>query len=341
MADARTTTRSTTRLAARASRAVDSPFFTRAVFVLIVANAVLLGAETYTGVVAGWLPLLKTAEHLFLAAFAAEILLRLAAHADRPAAFFRDPWNLFDLAVVTGAFLPFLRENTTVLRLLRLARVLRAARFLPQLRIVLVAVGKSLPGTLSFLLVGGLLLYVYAMVGWTFFADDDPEHFGSLGRAALTLFLLITLDGLGDAVRTGLEISRWTIVYFASFVLFGSFLLVNLLIGVVIGSLDEARREAESDSGSPKPPPRSRPPRRSPCPCYAPGSQPPAPPWTTPNAPSPRWRRRTRRGRRRCGTDPPPRRWPRATPAADGAPAALHLADEAGSGPAARLSPAR
>ncbi|MEU2768409.1 ion transporter [Streptomyces diastaticus] len=251
MADARTTTRSTTRLAARASRAVDSPFFTRAVFVLIVANAVLLGAETYTGVVAGWLPLLKTAEHLFLAA---EILLRLAAHADRPAAFFRDPWNLFDLAVVTGAFLPFLRENTTVLRLLRLARVLRAARFLPQLRIVLVAVGKSLPGTLSFLLVGGLLLYVYAMVGWTFFADDDPEHFGSLGRAALTLFLLITLDGLGDAVRTGLEISRWTIVYFASFVLFGSFLLVNLLIGVVIGSLDEARREAESDSGSPKPP---------------------------------------------------------------------------------------
>ncbi|MGW9524607.1 ion transporter [Streptomyces diastaticus] len=254
MADARTTTRSTTRLAARASRAVDSPFFTRAVFVLIVANAVLLGAETYTGVVAGWLPLLKTAEHLFLAAFAAEILLRLAAHADRPAAFFRDPWNLFDLAVVTGAFLPFLRENTTVLRLLRLARVLRAARFLPQLRIVLVAVGKSLPGTLSFLLVGGLLLYVYAMVGWTFFADDDPEHFGSLGRAALTLFLLITLDGLGDAVRTGLEISRWTIVYFASFVLFGSFLLVNLLIGVVIGSLDEARREAESDPGSPKPP---------------------------------------------------------------------------------------
>ena len=86
------------------SRAVDSPHFTRAVFVLIAANAVLLGAETYSGVVAAWLPLLKTAEHLFLAAFTAEILLRLAAHADRPAAFFRDPWNLFDLAVVTGAF---------------------------------------------------------------------------------------------------------------------------------------------------------------------------------------------------------------------------------------------
>ncbi len=155
---------------------------------------------------------------------------------------------MFDLLVVAVAFMPFARENATVLRLLRLARVLRAARFLPQLRIVIVAVGKSLPGTLSFALVGALLLYVYAMVGWVFFADEDPEHYGSLGRAALTLFLLITLDGLGDAVRGGLEISRWTVFYFGSFVLLGSFVLVNLLIGVVINSLEEAR-ELEEERG--------------------------------------------------------------------------------------------
>lgn len=128
------------------------------------------------------------------------------------------------------AFLPAVRQNTTVLRLLRLARVLRAARFLPQLRIVLVAVGRNLPGTVSFLLVGGLLLYVYAMVGWVFFARADPEHFGSIGRAVLTLFLLMTLDGLGDAVRAGLEISRWSIFYYASYVLIASFVLVNVLM---------------------------------------------------------------------------------------------------------------
>ncbi|MFF2184922.1 ion transporter [Streptomyces sp. NPDC058155] len=237
-------------LAVRTRRITDSAAFTAAVFGLILGNAVLLGVETYTGAVEQWHDTLKAAEHVFLAAFTAEILLRAAACADRPKDFFRDPWNLFDLAVVGLAFMPFARENATVLRLLRLARVVRAARFLPQLRIVIVAVGKSLPGTLSFVLVGALLLYVYAMIGWVFFAPEDPEHYGSLGRAALTLFLLITLDGLGDAVRAGLEISRWTILYFASFVLLGSFLLVNLLIGVVINSLQEAREmEAETDVG--------------------------------------------------------------------------------------------
>ncbi|MGG8408063.1 ion transporter, partial [Streptomyces sp. 12297] len=44
--------------------------------------------------------------------------------------------------------------------------MLRSARFLPQLRVLLIAVGRSLPGTVSFLFVGALVLYVYAMVGW-------------------------------------------------------------------------------------------------------------------------------------------------------------------------------
>ncbi|MFE7762766.1 ion transporter [Streptomyces sp. NPDC057438] len=228
-------------LAERARAVTEARWFGVTVFALILANAALLGVETYSALVAGWGTWLRLAEHAFLVAFTAEILVRACAHADRPRDFLRDPWNLFDLAVVVSAFLPFARDNGTVLRLLRLARVLRTARFLPQLRVFMVAVGRSLPGTFSFLLVGALLLYVYAMVGWVFFAAHDPEHFGSLGRAVLTLFLLMTLDGLGDAVRAGLEISRWSIVYYASYVLFASFVLVNVLIGVVISSLDEAR----------------------------------------------------------------------------------------------------
>ncbi|MEV7388679.1 ion transporter [Streptomyces sp. NPDC091215] len=229
----------------------EARWFALTVFAVILLNAALLGVETYSGVVAEWHGWLRLAEHACLAAFTAEILLRLGAHAERPRDFFKDPWNLFDLAVVLCAFLPVVRENTTVLRLLRLARVLRTARFLPQLRIVLVAVARSLPGTLSFLLVGALLLYVYAMVGWVFFGHHDPGHYGSIGRAVLTLFLLMTLDGIGDAVHTGLELSRWSLVYYASYVLIASFVLVNVLIGVVITSLDEAREmEKAAEAGA-------------------------------------------------------------------------------------------
>ncbi|WP_018549504.1 ion transporter [Streptomyces sp. LaPpAH-108] len=228
----------------------EARWFAVAVVGLILTNAALLGAETYPGLAAEWHTALRLAERACVAGFTVEILLRLGAHADRPRGFFRDPWNLFDLAVVLSAFLPVVRENTTVLRLLRLARVLRTARFLPQLRIVLVAVARSLPGTVSFLLVGALLLYVYAMVGWVFFARADPEHYGSIGRAVLTLFLLMTLDGIGDAVHAGLQISRWSLLYYASYVLLASFVLVNVLIGVVLTSLEEAR---EMERGRPEP----------------------------------------------------------------------------------------
>ncbi|MEW2131931.1 ion transporter [Streptomyces sp. NPDC005435] len=229
----------------------EARWFAVTVVGLILTNAGLLGAETYPGLAGEWHGALRLAERACVAGFTVEILLRLGAHADRPRGFFRDPWNLFDLAVVLSAFLPVVRENTTILRLLRLARVLRTARFLPQLRIVLVAVARSLPGTVSFLLVGALLLYVYAMVGWVFFARADPGHYGSIGRAVLTLFLLMTLDGIGDAVHAGLEISRWSLLYYASYVLLASFVLVNVLIGVVLTSLEEAR---EMEQARPEPP---------------------------------------------------------------------------------------
>lgn len=96
------------------------------------------------------------------------------------------------------------------------------------------------------------------MVGWVFFARHDPEHYGSVGRAVLTLFLLMTLDGIGDAVHAGLEVSRWSLVYYASYVLLASFVLVNVLIGVVLTSLEEAR-DMEQALPAPAPDPASAP----------------------------------------------------------------------------------
>lgn len=223
------------------ARISDSTAFAVVAFCLIMANAAVLGVETYAGASRTWHAELRAAETFFLVAFSGEIVIRAAAFGRRPGVFFRDGWNVFDLLVVVAAFVPVIRENATILRLLRLARVLRAVRMFPQVRLILTAAWKSLPGALSFLVVGALVLYMYAMLGWILFADTMPEHYGSLGRACLTLFFLMALDGLGDMVREGLEVSRWTALYFGSYVLVTSFLLVNLLIGVVITSLEDAR----------------------------------------------------------------------------------------------------
>lgn len=228
------------------ARLADATPFNLAIFAVIVANAVVLGLETYDGVVREDGGLLSALNDLFLAIFVAELLIRIAAFGSRPQRFFRDGWNVFDFVVIAAAFLPGLRENATLLRLARLARILRVVRLLPDLRVLTVAVARSLPGVASLTVLAVLLVYVYGMLGWVIFAEHDPEHYGTIGDAMLTQFVLLSLEGLPEAIDRGLELSGWTVLYFVSYTLIAAFLLLNLLIGVVIDSLDEAHKmEAE------------------------------------------------------------------------------------------------
>lgn len=223
------------------ARLAESRRFDLAIFAVIVANAVVLGLGTYDGVereLGGMLGVLDT---VFLSVFVLELAVRLVAYGRRPQDFFRGGWNVFDFVVITAAFLPGLRENATLLRLVRLARIVRVVRLLPDLRVLMVAVGRSLPGVASLAVMAVLVLYVYGMVGWVIFDDHNPEAYGTLGDAMLTLFVLLSLEGLPDMVADGLELSGWTTIYYISFVLVAALLLLNILIGVVINSMEEAR----------------------------------------------------------------------------------------------------
>jgi voltage-gated sodium channel len=224
------------------ARVSNSTAFNLAIFLVIVANAVVLGLETYDGVereAGGTLDLLND---LFLGIFVVELVIRITGYGSRPQDFFRGGWNVFDFVVIAAAFVPGLRENATLLRLARLARVIRVVRILPDLRLLVAAVGRSLPGVASLSVMGALLLYVYGMVGWLIFEDRYPEDYGSIGDAMLTLFVLLSTENLPTQIDQGLEVSSWTVLYFVSFVLIAAFLLLNILIGVVINSMEEARQ---------------------------------------------------------------------------------------------------
>jgi voltage-gated sodium channel len=220
---------------------VESKRFDIAIFAVILANAVVLGLETYDGVERDLGAVLGVIDTAFLSVFVVELVIRIVAYGRRPQDFFRGGWNVFDFVVVTAAFLPGLRENATLLRLVRLARIVRVVRLLSDLRILTVAVGRSLPGVASLGVLAVLMLYVYGMVGWVIFDDHNPEAYGTLGSAMLTLFVLLSLEGLPDMVADGLALSAWTTIYYISFVLVAAFLLLNILIGVVINSMEEAR----------------------------------------------------------------------------------------------------
>ncbi|EHN10539.1 Ion transport protein [Patulibacter medicamentivorans] len=234
---------------ARCRRLVGSSRFDAAILLVIVANALVLGAETYPAVVDAQGTLLRRLNDVFLGVFVVELLLRMVASLD-PAGpratvrrFAGNRWNLFDLVVVVASFLPGLRENATLLRLLRLARIVRVVRFLPDLQVIFGAVLRSIPGVASLAVMSALLIYVYGMVGWLIFHDHDPEQFGTIGSAMVTMFVLLTLENLPDYIAAGRDLSDWTLLFYLSYVLVASFLVFNLFIGIVIGSMEEARAQ--------------------------------------------------------------------------------------------------
>jgi voltage-gated sodium channel len=214
----------------------DSTAFNVAIFAVIVANAVVLGIETYTereGV-------LLALDRIFLGVFVVELLIRLTAHGSNPLRFFRSGWNVFDFVVVAAAFLPGLRENATLLRLVRLARIVRVVRLLPDLRVLVTAVARSLPGVASLAIMTLLLMYLYGMVGWVLFGDE-LEGYENIGEAMLTMFVVLSLENLPDFIAQGREVTRWAVPFYVSYALLAAFLVFNFFIGVIVNSMERAR----------------------------------------------------------------------------------------------------
>ena len=229
------------RIAAACERVVESSWFDPLMLSIIALNAVTLGLQTYESIDASIGDELHLLNDVILGLFVIELALRMAAYADRPRAFFRSGWNFFDFVVITASFVPGIRENATLLRLVRLLRIVRAVRLLPDLRVLTVAVGRSIPGVASLAAITLLLVYVYVMVGWVIFHDHDPANFEDIGQSMVTMFVLLTLENLPAYIERGQALSDWTLLFYVSYVLLASFLIFNLFIGIVINSMEEAR----------------------------------------------------------------------------------------------------
>jgi voltage-gated sodium channel len=112
---------------------------------------------------------------------------------------------------------------------------------LPDLRILLRGVWRSIPPLASIAAVTAMILFVYGMVGWILFADELPEQWGNVGRAMLTLFVMLTLEDFPVYMDEAMDVHRWAWIYFVSFILVAAFIVLNVLIGIVLNSMEEAR----------------------------------------------------------------------------------------------------
>lgn len=112
---------------------------------------------------------------------------------------------------------------------------------LPDLRVLLLGVWRSLLPLASIAAVTAMILFVYGMVGWILVADELPERWGNIGTAMLALFVMLTLEDFPVYMEEAMEIHSWAWIYFVSFILVAAFIVLNVLIGVVLNSMEEAR----------------------------------------------------------------------------------------------------
>ena len=224
-------------------RIVSSRWFQNGALAVIVANAVLIGVETYPALWDRYGGAFNVLNAAVQAIFVVEIAVRLLAFGPRVHRFFLDGWNVFDFTIVALSLLPVAGPFATVARLARLLRALRVVSALPELRLIVATMLRSIPSLANVVVLLGLILYVYAVVGVHLFAQVDPGNWESLPRAGLTLFEILTLEGWVELMNASLAATGWAWIYYVSFVVLAVFVVVNLFIAIVINNLEAAKRD--------------------------------------------------------------------------------------------------
>ena len=236
-----------------AERVVESRAFRVGIIALIILNGIVIGAATSDSVVdhAGeWLGRL---DDIILWIFVAEVVLKLTAVWPHPSRYFRDPWNDFDFTVVALSLIPATGQFATVARLLRLLRVMRLISTIPELRLIVATLLRSLPSMGHVVLLMSIVFYIYGVAGYHIFHDHDPQHWGTLGLALLTLFRVVTLEDWTDVMYTAMDLHPLAWIYFVSFVVVGTFVIINLFIAVVLNNLEASKRkQRQSQPASPE-----------------------------------------------------------------------------------------
>ena len=200
--------------------------------------------------------------------FVIEAGIKILAEGKKPQNYFKNPWNVFDFLIVVACLLEPIfdlgGEFLPVLRLARILRVLRLVTAIPKLQLLVTCLLKSLPSMFYVSILLFLLFYVYGTLAVFFYGENDPIHFRNLQSSILTLFRVVTLEDWTDVMYINMygsdsygyspkDFSKWSptpyasplgaAIFFVSFVLIGTMIVLNLVIGVIMNSMDESNKE--------------------------------------------------------------------------------------------------
>lgn len=231
---------------ARFESARSNRLFELFIILVIIASALLIGVKTYQ--LPSWVkPLIDGLDLLITLIFLVEISIRFLGEPQKRA-FFRNGWNVFDTLIVFISLIPIDdTDSALVARLVRVFRVLRMVSIVPELRLLLNSIISALPrlGYVAALIF--IIFYIYAAAGSLFFDRINPELWGNISIAMLTLFRVMTFEDWTDVMYETMDVYPWSWIFYLTFIFLTTFAFLNMVIGIVVSVLEEEQSKLDTE----------------------------------------------------------------------------------------------
>ena len=241
---------------------VEGKFFQTFILIIIIVNSAVLGLQTSANVNASIGDVLSVIDTICLVIFIIEMILKMIVY--KFFGYFKSPWNVFDFCIIMMSVLSGLSVLSS-LRVLRVFRVFRSlkglrgfrmASSLKPLQLIISAIGKSLPGISWAMLLMVIVYYIFSIIGVTIFGEAFVDWFGDIPKAMYTLFQVMTLESWSMGIsRPVMEVFPYAWAYFVPFVLVSSFIMMNVIVGIVVNAISEVaegRAKAEKEKNAAK-----------------------------------------------------------------------------------------
>ena len=211
----------------------NSKVFSTIVIAVIVASAVYAGVSSYN-IAPEYTIYLDLFDYAITLFFLIEIIIRIISERSLKK-FFSDGWNVFDFLIVTISLVPINNvESVFVARLLRIIRVLRIITVVPAFRHIIDSLIKTIPRVGFIALLMFIFMYVWGAIGTMFFGRVDPENWGNIGQALITLVQVATYDDWAAIMGQVTEVYPFAWIFFVSFIIINAVILLNMVIGVIV-----------------------------------------------------------------------------------------------------------
>ncbi|XP_055685880.1 sodium channel protein 60E isoform X1 [Lutzomyia longipalpis] len=242
-------------------KVVKDPLFELAITLCIVLNTMFLALEHH-GMSENIRQALDIGNKVFTSIFTFECIMKLMALSKD---FFLCGWNIFDLIIVSASLLDIIFElvdGLSVLRGLRLLRVLKLAQSWTTMKVLLSIIISTIGALGNLTLVLVIVIYIFAVIGMQLFSKDytpdkffpDPVprwNFNDFFHSFMMIFRILCgewIEPLWDCMRA--EEKDGASSCFAIFLptlVMGNFMVLNLFLALLLNSFNSEELKSKKE----------------------------------------------------------------------------------------------